>query len=101
MEMTNWVLLPIPHLLTLRQLHHMSEPHAYGHTNWLSLHLPPWRLRNSGICIETRKNCSGLGPVHSVNPEYPQFTNIEALIAFIHSWDDIKGSLPYATDGRH
>ena len=34
-----------------------------------------------------------------VNPEYRKFTNIENVITFIHSWDDRRDTLPYATDG--
>ena len=34
-----------------------------------------------------------------VNPEYRKFTDIEDVITFIHSWDDRRDSLPYATDG--
>lgn len=34
-----------------------------------------------------------------VNQEYRKFTNIEDVIAFIHSWDDRRDALPYATDG--
>ncbi|WP_301859703.1 NAD-dependent DNA ligase LigA [uncultured Megasphaera sp.] len=34
-----------------------------------------------------------------VNQEYRTFTNIEDVITFIHSWDDRRDSLPYATDG--
>lgn len=34
-----------------------------------------------------------------VNPEYRKFTNIENVITFIHSWDDRRNTLPYATDG--
>ncbi|WP_302594384.1 NAD-dependent DNA ligase LigA [uncultured Megasphaera sp.] len=34
-----------------------------------------------------------------VNPEYRKFTNIEDVITFIHSWDDRRDTLGYATDG--
>lgn len=34
-----------------------------------------------------------------VNQEYRKFTSIEDVIAFIHTWDDKRDSLPYATDG--
>ena len=34
-----------------------------------------------------------------VNQEYRTFTNIDDVITFIHSWDDRRDSLPYATDG--
>ncbi|MCI1248409.1 MAG: NAD-dependent DNA ligase LigA [Megasphaera sp.] len=34
-----------------------------------------------------------------VNQEYRKFTSIEDVIAFIHTWDDRRDSLPYATDG--
>ncbi|KMO85385.1 NAD-dependent DNA ligase LigA [Megasphaera cerevisiae DSM 20462] len=34
-----------------------------------------------------------------VNQEYRKFRTIEEVIRFIHSWDDRRDSLPYATDG--
>lgn len=34
-----------------------------------------------------------------VNPEYRTFTSMEEVIAFIHSWDEKRRNLPYATDG--
>lgn len=34
-----------------------------------------------------------------VNKEYRKFDNMEDVIAFIHTWDDRRDSLPYATDG--
>lgn len=34
-----------------------------------------------------------------VNQEYRKFTNIDDVITFIHSWDDRRDTLPYATDG--
>ena len=34
-----------------------------------------------------------------VNREYRKFTNIEDVITFIHSWDDRRDTLAYATDG--
>ena len=56
---------------------------------------------NSGITIESQEELlQDLAQFHfQVNPEYRKFTNIEDVIAFIHSWDDRRDSLPYATDG--
>ena len=56
---------------------------------------------NSGITIESQEELlQALAQFHfQVNPEYRKFTNIEDVIAFIHSWDDRRDSLPYATDG--
>lgn len=34
-----------------------------------------------------------------VNPEYRKFSTMQDVIAFIHTWDDRRDSLPYATDG--
>lgn len=34
-----------------------------------------------------------------VNREYRKFTDIDAVLQFIHSWDDRRDTLPYATDG--
>ena len=34
-----------------------------------------------------------------VNQEYRKFTTIDDVITFIHSWDDRRDTLPYATDG--
>lgn len=34
-----------------------------------------------------------------VNREYQKFTDIEEVIRFIHTWDDKRDTLPYATDG--
>lgn len=34
-----------------------------------------------------------------VNPEYRAFTTMAEVIQFIHSWDERRDTLPYATDG--
>lgn len=34
-----------------------------------------------------------------VNQEYRKFTSMAEVIAYIHSWDDRRRTLPYATDG--
>ncbi len=34
-----------------------------------------------------------------VNPEYRRFTTMDEVIDFIHSWDEKRRDLPYATDG--
>lgn len=34
-----------------------------------------------------------------VNPEYRTFTTMAEVIQFIHSWDERRDTLPYATDG--
>ena len=34
-----------------------------------------------------------------VNPEYKKFRSINDVIAYIHSWDERRDTLPYATDG--
>lgn len=56
---------------------------------------------NSGIEIKSQEELlQDLAQFHfQVNPEYRKFTDIEDVITFIHSWDDRRDSLPYATDG--
>lgn len=56
---------------------------------------------NSGIKIKSQEELlQDLAQFHfQVNPEYRKFTDIEDVITFIHSWDDRRDSLPYATDG--
>jgi DNA ligase (NAD+) len=56
---------------------------------------------NAGIDIASQEELlSDLKAFHfQVNQEYRKFTDIEAVIAFIHTWDDKRDSLPYATDG--
>lgn len=56
---------------------------------------------NSGIEIHSQEELlQDLAQFHfQVNPEYRKFTDIEDVITFIHSWDDRRDSLPYATDG--
>lgn len=34
-----------------------------------------------------------------VNPEYRKFKTMKDVIAFIHTWDERRDTLPYATDG--
>lgn len=56
---------------------------------------------NTGITIESQEELlQDLREFRfQVNGEYRKFTDIEDVIAFIHSWDDRRDSLPYATDG--
>ena len=56
---------------------------------------------NTGITIESQEELlQDLRQFRfQVNGEYRKFTDIEDVIAFIHSWDDRRDSLPYATDG--
>ncbi|WP_296918899.1 NAD-dependent DNA ligase LigA [Megasphaera sp.] len=56
---------------------------------------------NTGITIESQEELlKDLREFRfQVNGEYRKFTDIEDVIAFIHSWDDRRDSLPYATDG--
>lgn len=56
---------------------------------------------NTGITIESQKELlQDLREFRfQVNGEYRKFTDIEDVITFIHSWDDRRDSLPYATDG--
>lgn len=56
---------------------------------------------NSGIEIHSQEELlQDLAQFHfQVNPEYRKFTDIEDVITFIHSWDNRRDSLPYATDG--
>lgn len=56
---------------------------------------------NTGITIESQEELlQDLRKFRfQVNGEYRKFTDIEDVIAFIHSWDDRRDSLPYATDG--
>lgn len=56
---------------------------------------------NAGIDIASQEELlSDLKAFHfQVNQEYRKFTDIEDVIAFIHTWDDKRDSLPYATDG--
>lgn len=56
---------------------------------------------NTGITIESQEDLlKDLREFRfQVNGEYRKFTDIEDVIAFIHSWDDRRDSLPYATDG--
>ena len=56
---------------------------------------------NSGIKIKSQEELlQDLAQFHfQVNPEYRKFMDIEDVITFIHSWDDRRDSLPYATDG--
>lgn len=56
---------------------------------------------NTGITIESQEELlQDLREFRfQVNGEYRKFTDIEDVITFIHSWDDRRDSLPYATDG--
>ena len=56
---------------------------------------------NTGITIESQEELlQDLRQFRfQVNGEYRKFTDIEDVIALIHSWDDRRDSLPYATDG--
>ena len=56
---------------------------------------------NTGITIDSQEELlKDLREFRfQVNGEYRKFTDIEDVIAFIHSWDDRRDSLPYATDG--
>lgn len=56
---------------------------------------------NTGITIESQEELlQDLREFRfQVNGEYRKFTDIEYVITFIHSWDDRRDSLPYATDG--
>ena len=56
---------------------------------------------NTGITIESQEELlQDLRQFHfQVNGEYRKFTDIEDVITFIHSWDDRRDRLPYATDG--
>lgn len=56
---------------------------------------------NTGITIESQEELlKDLREFRfQVNGEYRKFTDIEDVITFIHSWDDRRDSLPYATDG--
>lgn len=56
---------------------------------------------NTGITIESQEELlQDLRQFRfQVNGEYRKFTDIEDVITFIHSWDDRRDSLPYATDG--
>lgn len=56
---------------------------------------------NTGITIDSQEELlQDLRKFRfQVNGEYRKFTDIEDVIAFIHSWDDRRDSLPYATDG--
>lgn len=56
---------------------------------------------NTGITIDSQEELlQDLREFRfQVNGEYRKFTDIEDVITFIHSWDDRRDSLPYATDG--
>jgi DNA ligase (NAD+) len=56
---------------------------------------------NVGLAIHSQEEL--LQALHDfrfqVNGEYRKFTTIDEVIDFIHSWDDKRRELPYATDG--
>ena len=56
---------------------------------------------NVGLEIHSQEEL--LAALHAfrfqVNKEYRKFTTMEEVITFIHSWDDRRRDLPYATDG--
>lgn len=56
---------------------------------------------NVGIEIHSQEELlADLNAFHfQVNPEYRKFKTMKDVIAFIHTWDERRDTLPYATDG--
>ncbi len=56
---------------------------------------------NVGIEIHSQEELlADLKAFHfQVNPEYRKFKTMKDVIAFIHTWDERRDTLPYATDG--